>query len=1185
MVFPMIPRIHDLILMLAVAGLFGLVEGLSYAADQGDAATKEKPAEPQQEQFTPAQLEFFEKEVRPLLVKHCDECHGPNAKRLEGGLLMTGRADLLAGGDTGPAVVPGKPKDSLLIDAVNYGELYEMPPQGKLPAGDIAVLTRWVEMGAPWPGEESTGGAAKQKFDLAERAAEHWAWRPITDPPPPKVKQADWPLDPIDHFLLARMEAAGLSPNAPADPRTLIRRLTYDLTGLPPTAAEIEEFLQDAARNNNADTGSDVATVPRAALERLVDRLLDSPRFGERWGRHWLDLMRYAESRGHEFDYNAPNAWQYRDYVIRALNADVPYDQFVVEHVAGDLLKKPRLHPDEGFNESIIATGFWHLGEWVHSPVEIRADEADRQDNMIDVFGKTFLGMTIACARCHDHKFDAISQRDYYALAGFLQSSAYRLARFDTLDHNLDVAGRLHELRRDAGRELVQRTAAAQQPVLDRLADYLLAARQANDPAPKAGRQDEAEVDRRAAAIAAKRGLHAGTLQAWVKQLRAAGDKPDDPLHVWARLGGKTLDPAAAEETIANEVTAAAARHKPPEFSLNGAELIIDYQHCPPQHWLTDGAVFGAAPVIAGTPLPTTEPASPLAGLTLYGAARRDPAFDGLNLAAGMQNDQGRVGKWQRAGRSIRTPTFTVQEGPVHYLVRGAGRAFAVVDSHRLVQGPLHGEVLTEWKDDGKTGPRWITHNLSRHQGHRVHVEFSPVDRQPLEVLMVAAGPRPTDFRLPSPAAATATALAEEKPKTPAELAAAYERTLSSAITDAGDGFQPEEDPAKAALADWMIRRPDLFIQPGADSTRGLQDAGEQYAKRYNGLVAEIRKTSRLAMAMWDGAGEDETLLIRGNPGTPGPRVKRRLLTALGGEQQPPPARGSGRLELAEQLVDPANPLTARVMANRVWHHLTGRGVAPTVDNFGVLGQEPSHPLLLDHLATRLVREGWSVKQLIKAVVMSRAYQMSSRPNPAATEIDPANRLLHRMRIRRLQGEALRDTLLSLSGGLDLKMYGPSVPVHLTSFMTGRGRPPGGPLDGHGRRSIYIAVRRNFLSPMMLAFDTPAPFSSMGARTVTNVPAQALIMMNDPLVIEQTRRWAQRALAQPDLSPADRVALLYEQAYARRPTEAETAAALAFLSAQAERHGVPPERGQTDPTPWADLCHVLVNVKEFIFLN
>ncbi len=411
---------------------------------------------------SPEALEFFEKKVRPVLVENCFKCHGGGKKK--GGLTLQTRAGLLAGGNLGPAVVPGRPDRSRLIEAINYKNVdLQMPPRGKLSDAAIRDLTEWVRLGAPAP-QAGTDTVNKGPFDLEKRKKEHWAWRPVRAAAPPRVRNVSWPRSDVDRFIQAKLEEKGLTPAAPADRRTWLRRVHFDLVGLPPAPEEIDAFLRD----DSAD-----------AWATVVDRLLASPHFGERWGRHWLDLVRYAETRGHEFDFPTPNAWHYRDYVIRAFNADVPYNQFVTEHLAGDLLETPRRHPAEGFNESILGTAFWFLGEEVHSPVDVALDEADRFDNRIDVMTKTFLGLTVACARCHDHKFDAISTRDYYSLYAILQSCNYRLARFDTCDQERRVADELARLRA-RGRATVGRALAeAVRPIAGRLADYLLAARAA----------------------------------------------------------------------------------------------------------------------------------------------------------------------------------------------------------------------------------------------------------------------------------------------------------------------------------------------------------------------------------------------------------------------------------------------------------------------------------------------------------------------------------------------------------------------------------------------------------------------------------------------------------------------------------------------------------------------------------
>ncbi|HMF19220.1 MAG TPA: DUF1549 domain-containing protein, partial [Gemmataceae bacterium] len=410
----------------------------------------------------PAAIEFFESKIRPMLAEHCFRCHSSTAKRLKGGLLLDSREGILKGGESGPVIVAGKPEKSRLIQAIRYTDVdLSMPPNAKLPGPVIADFTKWVKMGAPWPDDKSVSKAPKNKYDLdlPKRKREHWAWKSIQPAKIPEVKDTAWPRDAIDNFILAALEAKGLKPAPAADRRTWIRRVTFDLIGLPPTPEDAETFVKDTSKE---------------AWEKVVDRLLASPHFGERWGRHWLDLVRYAETRGHEFDYPAPNAYQYRDYVIRALNADVPYHQFVLEHLAGDLLHRPRLHPKEGFNESILGTGFWFLGEQVHSPVDVCQDKADRFDNMLDVFGKTLLGLTVACARCHDHKFDAISTKDYYALSGFLESSSYRLVPFDTMEHNRKVAEEIWQNRQKARPALQKALGESARPSVEKLAVTLM---------------------------------------------------------------------------------------------------------------------------------------------------------------------------------------------------------------------------------------------------------------------------------------------------------------------------------------------------------------------------------------------------------------------------------------------------------------------------------------------------------------------------------------------------------------------------------------------------------------------------------------------------------------------------------------------------------------------------------------
>ena len=743
-----------------------------------------------EQKTTPKQMEFFEKEVRPLLAKHCYSCHSVKSKKLQAGLLVDSRAALLRGGDSGQALVPGDADASILIEAVRY-ESYEMPPKGKLPEKEIATLERWVTMGAPWPQEDTPSeNISESEFAIQERKAEHWVWQPVRSPTVPEVMNRAWPRNNIDHFVLSQLESKGLQPSTDADRTAILRRIYFDLIGLPPTPEQAAEFLGDTSPNS---------------LERLVDQVLDSPHFGERWGRHWLDLVRYAESRGHEFDDDSRNAFQYRDYIIRALNEDVPYDQLVREHIAGDLLTDPRLNPEDGFNESVLGTGFWFLGEWVHSPVDIRKDESDRFDNMVDVMSKTFLGVTVSCARCHDHKFDAISTADYYSLCGFLQSSDYRQVRFESLEHNRAIA-----------KELATVDAKYREKISDLLAN--------------------------------------------------AGLK------------------------------------LPPSESLDDAVLplvIVDYSKLATGEYLQDGFTFGDRPRTAGETYLVTEDEKPTIRFSTTSAAANDPFWNGLESVTetGIQT-RNKLSKIPRTGRTLRTPTFTLTHGNVACRVRGTGHVVACVDSHRLIAGPLHGQTIKPMKD----AEGWVDLNLNRYVGHRLHLEFTPAQDAQLEVSLITQG--------------------------------------------ASQEHRKQLDQNASAIADSVSQLAESVEMELPDE---IAELARQWDQERSNLRTRVMFRSRMAMAMMDGTGEDDHVLIRGNSSKPGDVEPRHFLTAVSGDGPMPIRSGSGRLELAEQINDPANPLTSRVIVNRIFHYLMGRGIVPTTDDFGVLGQRPTDPDLLDH--------------------------------------------------------------------------------------------------------------------------------------------------------------------------------------------------------------------------------------------
>jgi mono/diheme cytochrome c family protein len=993
----------------------------------------------------PAGIEFFEKSVRPILAARCQGCHGPAKQK--GGLRLDARAALIAGGSTGPAVVPGNPEESLLVDAINYGETYQMPPKSKLPDQEIATLTEWVRRGAPWgvetrtdPAFPATNRPAAKSDKLPEgefqKRARFWSFQPVRHIAPPNVSAArrDWTRNPIDRFIHATLAEHGLSPAPQADRRTLIRRLSFDLTGLPPTPQEVAAFLVDSAPD---------------AYERLVDRLLASPHHGERWARHWLDLVRYAESAGHEFDYDILNAFRYRDYVIRALNTDVPYNRFVTEQIAGDLLEPPRRHPSEGFNESILGTGFYFLGEGTHSPVDVREEQMRRIDNQIDVISKTFLGLTLACARCHDHKFDPITNNDYYALAGFLRSSRHQQAFIDRPQRIGEKAQRL---------QLLENTIAA---VLAEGGVVVAAARpMASEPRSPAGGRDELVFE----------DFNRDSFDGWFVTGDAFGDRP-------SRKGDLRLDLA------------------------NGASRVVSI---PP-------------------------------GL----------AHSGLisNRLQGV----------------LRSRSFTIEARYIHWLVAGqGGRINVVVDGYEKIRDPIYGG-LTRRIDVGEQ-PRWVTQDVGIWLGHSAYLEISDganVDFDGANAQMDDGHGRIAvdEIRMSN---------------RPAPVHSGNDGAYHAGVTTA------------------------VELNLGAVIADLTKTGHAQLANRLAAAIGEVRAIETqlaeptLGLAIADGTGGDEHIHVRGSHKNLGEVVPRRFLAVLGGADSSTHDAGSGRLELARRLVDPsANPLTPRVLVNRLWKHHFGEGIVRTTDDFGAMGRKPSHPELLDWLAAEFVDRGWSVKAMHRLMVTSSTYRMASVPQDDAERLDPTNALLHRMNVRRLEAEAIRDSLLAVSGRLEAAMYGPSVPVHLTSFMEGRGRPGrSGPLDGDGRRSLYLNVRRNFLNPMLLAFDMPVPFSTMGRRNVSNVPAQALTLMNDPMVVSQARLWVKRVISGPGPSARARLEELYETAFSRPPTDKEARACLTFVASQREARRISKSQDEdAEVLAWTDLCHVLINMKEFIFID
>ena len=592
---------------------------------------------------------FVERKVLPLLVARCYECHGPRVEEPKGELRIASRELLLKGGETGPAIVPGRPGESLLIKAINYENL-EMPPRTRLPDGEVAILTRWVDLGAPWPGDLSPTSATPTQaaFPLDQRRAGHWSWKPIEQPEPPDVNNAQWPRRDLDRFVLNRIEREKLSPRVAADRHTLIRRAYYTLIGLPPTPEQVRGFVDSPGSTAEA-------------LSALVDELLDSVHFGEHWARHWLDLMRYAETLGHEYDYPLHHARQYRDYVIRAFNADVPYDQFVTEHIAGDLMENPRRNATEGYNESIIGTGFWFLGENVHAPVDVRQHEADRIDNQIDVFSKAFLGLTVACARCHDHKFDAITTRDYYALAGFLQSSRRDVGYLDPHGRIRESLARIDRIRKRLSDVTAQALRGSPDRQAAEIAKYLTAAHGIVHTDASLSGASRLQIE----AAARDQRLDPDRLAAWVAETGAERTNSiAHPLWVWSRIVG---------DSGANDAASLARRYRQAQVELAAAAAradaaaarsaaFADFDGSDFAGWFSSGHAFGPGPTTAAS-----------------AAAFRDaPATTQPGIA-----HSGLLSK--RLCGILRSPTFEITHPRILYRVAGQNaRIRLIIDGYGM---------------------------------------------------------------------------------------------------------------------------------------------------------------------------------------------------------------------------------------------------------------------------------------------------------------------------------------------------------------------------------------------------------------------------------------------------------------------------------------------------------------------
>jgi hypothetical protein len=883
-------------------------------------------------------VEFFENKIRPVLVEHCYKCHSGHANKQKGGLRLDSKGGMRTGGDSGPAIIPGKVKESILLQALRHEGDRHMPPKGKLADTVIADFEAWIAMGAPDP-RDGKAGLQTATIDW-NKARRFWAFQTPVKHMPPVVHQSPGPRREIDAFLLAELERRGLKPVGPATKQVLIRRATFDLTGLPPTPEEIEAFLKDESID---------------AFARVVDRLLKSPHYGEHWGRYWLDVARYADDQALAFVTPSPHAHRYRDWVIRAFNSDMPYDRFIRLQLAGDLLTEPV----SDYFDRLAGLGFQGLGAKYHRGSVAAQVMADELDDRIDTLSRGLLGLTVACARCHDHKYDPIPTRDYYSLAAAYNGAAWTEVPL-------------------APPQAVARFKAWQEETKQKQATL---AKWVEERNRKAGRKALAEVDRYA-------------LTAW-------------RIHVMRR-------------------------HKLPHASLskeNVHEYFLD-------RWLK---VIEADP---GKAAPSLKP-------------------------------------WLMTARQAATAAPP------------EGSAVRVPEELQRLTDELRAKVrsaLGAW--DG------LQHRTA------------------------------ADPRRPS-------------------LSAEQQALLKALWLDASAPFS-----VSGKHVGPLLGSPEL--------------------KEYEHLKAELDRLTKggppappMAHAV-SGGGQAMPVYLRGNVARHGEKAPPGFLRILERADLAQPARSQfTRLDLARAIASPGNPLTARVIVNRVWHYHFGRGIVGTPSNFGQLGDQPTHPELLDTLAVRFMEAGWSVAWLHREIMLSAAYQRASAVDAHNLAEDPGNLTLWRMSPRRLDVESWRDGLLAVSGRLDRTLGGPSLDLNDAKNV---------------RRTVYAKVSRYVPSTMLTLFDFPDANVSSDRRAVTTVPQQQLFVLNSDFMAESARAFAARLAREPP-GDAERIVLAFRLAYGRSPSDEEQKLGLEFL------RSATPARPADRLTAWEQYAQVLLAANEFAWIE
>jgi len=1100
--------------------------------------------------------ELFEKRIRPVLVRHCYECHSAAAKEPKGKLRLDSRAAVRAGGESGPAIVPGKPDESPLIDALKHDGL-EMPPGKKLPDDVIGDFVRWVEIGAPDPRDEAATAdqAARQTWEAQyQDRIDWWSLQPIVRTAPPEVSDPAWSQNVIDRFVLAKLEEHGLRPARRADSQTLVRRLSFALRGLPPTPDEVAAFANDAAPD---------------AWERLVDRWLADPSFGEHWARHWMDVVRYTDTYGYEWDIPAKGAWRYRDYLVRAFNADVPFDQLVREQIAGDLLENPRRDAQRQINESVLGTMFFQMGEKRHGDsADFDGVHQEMLDNKIDAFSKAFQATTVSCARCHDHKLDAVAQSEYYALGGVFMSSRWITNTADLPERNGALITELKDLKRRLRALLAEewkRNLAALPGELFRAAE----ARVVRVDGPAAASSGAAPTGSEQARDEAS---------AWQKLLDSPGAEPppiESTLHPWwALMQSLKESPEQGIENAWRHLAARYAEERKLRVSRNEAHfrVLVDFSQGVPAGWSVDGAGLRDA----------TQPGEFVVSLEGPGIIERVlPGGLFTNVLS------------PRLNGALRTPHLRdLDFGHISFECCGGGFSAyrTVVDNAFLTERQ---QYLTS------SDLKWVLlGTFSSAKERRVYIELATKASNPNFPPRVGLGVDLSAEQIRDPKSwfgvtrvvahnapfAPVDELARFAPLfaggVPGDLQAAanrYAGWLQSSVENWSRNQSTGDD---VQLISWLLER---GLISNRHDAAGHPEIGS-LVRRYRELESRLEPPCTVnGMADLD-RGEDSRLNIRGEYDQFGPAVPRGYLRMLGEAGRPFDAAGSGRRELAECVADPKNPLTARVFVNRAWHWLFGTGIVATPDDFGHVGDRPSHPELLDELAARFIEQGWSLKKLVRSIVLSETWRQSNETTPEALAADPRNRWLHHAALRRLEAEPIRDAMLRVSGRLEARLYGPSCDPYRTNEDPQK-RLFSGPLDGEGRRSLYTKITIMEPPRFLATFNQPTPKIPTGRRDVTSTTAQSLALLNDPFVENQAEYWAGRLIGDGSPAVEARVAVMFRTAFGRSPDEGETARWSRAAADFARLHQVD-EAGLMQSLPvWKDVAHAFFNAKEFIYVR